>query len=86
MGYIIFIDTNKPMLLLAALQMAYPSGLYSEDHGCFYFLDHDGDLGYFIAYENGTFEDEAQYVDLDCIDDDVREECLRVAATIATSQ
>ena len=76
--------THTQMLLsLSELQNRYPSGVYSEDHGCFYFLDYDNELGYFIQYTNGNFESEIQYVDLDTLADDERSACEAVAAQIA---
>ena len=61
---------TKMLLSLSELQNRYPSGVYSEAHGCFYFLDYDHDLGYYIQYANGQFESETQYVDLDTLADD----------------
>ena len=52
----------------------YPSGVYSARHGCYYFVDYDGDLGYFIQLANGSFEDNVQYVDFDTMSDDERED------------
>ena len=76
--------TRTQMLLsLSELQNRYPSGVYSEAHGCFYFLDYDNELGYFIQYTNGNFESEIQYTDLDTLADDERSECESVAAQIA---
>ena len=83
--YYIHTKRNEPMLTLTELQDAHPAGVYFADHGCFYFLDYDGELGYFIEYTNGDFEKDANWVDLDTLADDEREECLRVAATIATN-
>ena len=71
------------LLPLSELQNRYPSGVYSEAHGCFYFLDYDNELGYFIQYTNGNFESEIQYADLDTLADDERLECEAVAAQIA---
>ena len=71
------------LLSLSELQNRYPSGVYSEAHGCFYFLDYDNELGYFIKYTHGNFESETQYVDLDTLADDERSECESVAAQIA---
>ena len=61
----------------------YPNGILSERHGCFYFLDQDGELGYFIQYDNGKFEDEVQYPDLDTMTNYERYECELIAAHIA---
>ena len=70
-------------LSLTELQNRYPSGIQSEAHGCFYFLDYDNELGYFIQYENGQYESETQYVDFDILADDEREECESVASLIS---
>jgi len=75
--------TQSTLLNLTDLQDRYPSGVYSEEHGCFYFLDYDNELGYFIQYTDGQFEPETQYVDLDTLADDERQECESVAAQIA---
>ena len=71
------------LLSLTEVENAYPSGVHSVRHGCYYFLDMDGDLGYFIQYENGKFESEVNYVEFDTIDEDVAEECRRIAGYIA---
>ena len=71
------------LLSLSDLQNRYPAGVYSEEHGCYYFLDYDQELGYFIQYTHGNFESETQYVDLDTLADDEREECEAVALAIA---
>ena len=75
--------TQSTLLNLTELQDRYPSGLYSEEHGCFYFLDYDNELGYFIQYTDGNFEPQTQYVDFDTLADDERSECESVAAQIA---
>ena len=75
--------TKLKSISLEQLQTAHPSGVYSERHGCYYFVDYDGDLGYFIEYTNGNFESEPQWVDLDTLADDEREECENIAAHIA---
>ncbi len=43
----------------------YPDGFYSENHGCYYIMDYDGDAAYFIQLSNGNFEEEVNYVDFD---------------------
>ena len=70
-------------LSLTDLQTAHPSGVYSEAHGCYYFLDHDNELGYFIQYNTGEFENEPDWVELDTLADDERQECEAVAAQIS---
>ena len=74
------------MINLTDLQDRYPSGLYSEEHGCYYFLDYDLDLGYFIQYTNGQFESETQYVDFDTLADDERQECETISNQILLNQ
>ena len=74
------------LLTIEQLNTAHPSGEYYPEHGCYYFVDHDGDLGYFIQYENDTFESEPQWVDLDTLADDERLECEAVAHRILTTQ
>ena len=71
------------LLTLNQVKDSYPSGVESERHGCYYFLDQDGDLGYFIQYDNGKFEPETQYVDIDTLAEDEAEECNLIAAHIA---
>jgi len=75
--------STMTLLSLSDLQDRYPSGVYSEARGCYYFLDYDNELGYFIQYTDGNFESETQYVDLDTLADDERSECESVAAMIA---
>ena len=67
---------------LEALKDAYPGGEYCEEHGCFYFMDYDGELGYFIQYNTGEFENEANYVDFDTLSEDEVKEIREFAANI----
>jgi len=67
---------------LEELQNRYPNGIKKEGHGCYYFLDYDGDLGYFIQLANGNFEDEAGYVDFDAISEDELEDIREVMKEI----
>ena len=78
--------TTPAMLTLTELVNAYPSGVYSARHGCYYFLDQDGELGYFIKYINEGFEPEAQYVDIDTLEEDHAEECKLIAARLTVSR
>ena len=71
------------LLTLTQVKESYPAGVESEAHGCYYFLDQDGDLGYFIKYINGKFESETQYVDFDTLADIEREECELIASLIS---
>ena len=75
--------TSTLQVSLSDLSDAYPSGVYSERFGCFYFLDMDGELAYFIKYENGMFENEVQYVDFDTLSNSERHECEIISAHIA---
>ena len=73
------------LLTLTELENAYPNGFQSFRHGCYYIIDQDGELGYFIKYIDGKFEPEVQYVDFDTLEDDVRAECEVIAAHISTN-
>ena len=72
-------------LTIEQLNIAHPSGEYCPEHGCYYFIDQDGDLGYFIQYVNDSFESEAQWVDIDTLDEDLQTEVLAVAHRISTT-
>ena len=72
-------------LTIEQLNTAHPSGEYYPEHGCYYFVDHDGDLGYFIQYNTGGFECEPQWVDIDTLDEDLQTEVLAVAHRISTT-
>ena len=74
---------SPTLLSLEEVQTRYPYGVHSVPHGCYYFLDQDGELGYFIQYDNDKFESETQYVDFDTLADDERAECELVAAHLA---
>ena len=85
MAWETFINTTK-LLTFEQVQTSYPSGVYSEDHGCYFFLDQDDELGYFIQYSNDHFEDEPQWADLDTLADDERAECEAIAEQIARNR
>lgn len=74
---------SPTLLTLEEVETAYPNGFISERHGCYYFLDQDEELAYFIQYDNGKYESEVQYVDLDTLSDIERHECELIAAHIA---
>ena len=74
---------TSTLLSFDEIEAAYPLGILSERHGCYYFLDQDEELAYFIQYENGKFESETQYVDLDTLSPMERYECELIAAHIA---
>jgi len=74
---------HQPMTIsLDQLKNIHPGGEYCEEHGCFYFMDYDGQLGYFIEYE-GAFEEEANWVDFDTLSEDEVYEIREFAANIA---
>ena len=68
---------------LEDLQNRYPDGVYSHRHGCYYFVDYDGNLGYFLALTNGNFEDEVDYVDFDAMNEVEAEELRLLQAHLA---
>ena len=70
------------LLTLEQLKTAHPGGEYCVEHGCFYFMDYDGFLGYFTEYNN-KFESEAQYVDFDTLSEEEVYEIREFAANIA---
>jgi len=76
-------NTSTSLLSFTEVQDAYPNGVFSTRHGCYYFLDQDGELAYFIQYVDGTFEPEVQYVDIDTLAEDEVEECNSISALIA---
>lgn len=78
--------TDTMTISLHEVDERYPNGIYVARHGAYYFLDMDGDLGYFVAMADGTFEDEVGYVEFDTIDEDDAEECRRIAAYLAFYQ
>ena len=75
--------TTSTLVSFNEIENAYPNGMLSERHGCYYFLDQDGELAYFIQYENGMFEPETQYTDLDTLSPMERYECELIASHIA---
>ena len=70
-------------LSLQDVQNRYPNGIKKEGYGCYYFVDYDGDLGYFIQLVDGSFEDNVQYVDFDTMSEDEAEELRIIQAHIA---
>lgn len=71
-------------LSLSSLKDAHPAGEYRADHGCYYFVDQDNDLGYYIQYNDGKFEDEANWVDIDTLDEVERADCENVLSLITS--
>ena len=72
-------------LTLEQLNTAHPSGEYYPEHGCYYFIDYDGELGYFIQYNTGGFENEANSVDIDTLEEELQLEVLAIARRISTA-
>ena len=72
-------------LTLEQLNTAHPSGEYYPEHGCYYFIDYDGELGYFIQYNTGEFENEANSVDIDTLEEELQLEVLAIARRISTA-
>ena len=70
---------------LESLQQAHPSGIRSDEFGCFFFIDYDGDLGYFIESTDGTFEPLPDWVELDTLADDERLPIIAIAERIAAA-
>ena len=56
-------------MTLTDLQTAHPYGVYSEHHGCYYTLDYDMEMGYFIQLNDGSFEKDWNFVDFDTLDE-----------------
>ena len=77
-------NTTK-MITLEKLQEAHPWGVYSEQHGCYYSMDYDNELGYFIEYTNGQFENDWNWVELDTLDEELREEVELIASHICVN-
>ena len=71
-------------LTLEQLRDRY-DGVYSEWRGCYYFVDYDGDLGYFTQLVNGNFEDEVHYVDIDTFAEDEVEEITKLQAQLTSN-
>ena len=74
---------SPTLLTLEDVTNRYPSGVYSARHGCYYFLDQDGELGYFVQYDNSKFEDEVGYVDFDTMHEIEAEELNLLKAHLA---
>lgn len=75
--------TTITELSLQDVQNRYPCGVYSVRHGCYYFLDYDGDLGYYIGLQNGNFDEECGYVDFDTMNEVEAEELNLLKAHLA---
>ena len=73
-------------LTIEELNNAHPSGEYSPEFGCYFFVDHDCELGYFIQYGEGDFEPEPQWADLDTLADDERLELETIMNRILVTQ
>ena len=77
---------NTTLLTIEELNNSHPSGEYSPEFGCYFFVDHDGELGYFIQYSNEQFEAEPQWADLDTLADDERIELETIMNRILLTQ
>ena len=69
-------------MTLNELQTAHPYGVYSELFGCYYTVDYDNEMGYFIQLNDGSFENSWNFVDFDTLDDNMRDELDTIAAHI----
>ena len=69
-------------MTLNELQTAHPYGVYSERHGCYYTVDYDNELGYFIQLNDGSFESGWNFVDIETLDEKLAEEVESIAAHI----
>ena len=65
---------GPPPLTIDDVMDRYPDGAYIPTRAAYYFLDYDGDLGYFIELKNGKFEDSVNYVDVDTMNEKEVEE------------
>ena len=69
-------------MTLTDLQTAHPYGVYYKEHGSYYTMDYDNELGYFIQLVDGSFETEWNWVDFDTLDEDTCKELELVAKDI----
>ena len=60
----------------------YPNGAYIPGRACYYFIDYDGELGFFVELSNGRFEDDVTYVNFDTVDEEERRKCRFIKAYI----
>jgi hypothetical protein len=73
-------------MTLTDLQTAHPYGVYSERFGCYYTLDYDMEMGYFIQLVDGSFETEWNWVDFDTLEESVSDELELLAKNILVNQ
>ena len=69
-------------MTLTELQTAHPYGVYSERFGCYYTLDYDMEMGYFIELNDGSFDKDWNFVDFDTLGDNLRDELEVIANNI----
>ncbi len=72
-------------MTLTDLQTAHPYGVYSEHHGCYYTLDYDMEMGYFIQLNDGSFESDWNFVDFDTLDENTCNELELIVSHIAVN-
>jgi hypothetical protein len=72
-------------MTLTDLQTAHPYGVYSERHGCYYTLDYDNEMGYFIQLNDGSFESDWNFVDFDTLDENTCNELELIVSHIAVN-
>ena len=67
------VECNVESISLEEVQLRYPDGYHSVKHGCYYFADYDGEIGYYIQNADNSFEDQVNYVDFELLSDEERE-------------
>ena len=71
-------------MTLIELQTAHPYGAYCERYGCYYTMDYDNEMGFFRQLNDGTFENDWNWVDFDCLAEDEADYICEVAKDIST--
>ena len=61
------VEYNTQSISLEDVQNRYPDGYHSTAHGCYYFVDMDGDAAYYIQNANNSFENVVNYIDFDIL-------------------
>ena len=69
-------------MTLNELKDAHPYGVYSERFSCYYTVDYDNEMGYFKQLDDGSFDDNWNFVDFDTLGNKMRYELERIAAYI----
>ena len=70
------VEYNTQSISLEEVQSRYPDGYHSVKHGCYYFCDYDGEVGYYIQNADNSFEDDVNYVEVDTMSDEERAEVI----------